>query len=66
MNKHYICSVDLDISCTDESLQSRIVSSCPALLFLLSLRWDQLDDLYHFVSVNDMVHIFRDLSLPVF
>ena len=51
MNKHYICSVNFDISCADESLQSRIVRCCPALRFY-----------YHLVGVNGMVQRFRDLS----
>lgn len=51
MNKHYICSVNFDISCADESLQSRIVRCCPALRFY-----------YHLVGVNYMTHYFRDMS----
>lgn len=51
MNKHYICSVNFDISCAEKSLQSRIVRCCPALRFN-----------NHFVGVNEMVQYFRDLS----
>ena len=47
MNKHYICSVNFDISCAEKSLQSRIVRCCPALRFN-----------NHFVGVNEMVQYF--------